>query len=189
MNKKYLFFINLSVGITLAIQALLHPTLEMQTKTGFIIAAVVFINWAIFTWLAYSVAMKENSFPFVGKPSQNKPGNTGNQDWKLLLDITTIAYQVVILSQCSPGCWGDGHILPGWVDYRGNCITVGGYPDCQPQVETVISTLIQTGTNSLTQDHQKGIILPMLTNQLVSIQSMVMPRRWHVLCAGSQAAS
>ena len=97
MNKKYLFFINLSVGITLAIQALLHPTLEMQTKTGFIIAAVVFINWAIFTWLAYSVAMKENSFPFVGKPSQNKPGNTGNQDWKLLLDITTIAYQVVIL--------------------------------------------------------------------------------------------
>lgn len=97
MNKKYLFFINLSMGITLAIQALLHPTLEMQTKTGFIIAAVVFINWAIFTWLAYSVAMKENSFPFVGKPSQNKPGNTGNQDWKLLLDITTIAYQVVIL--------------------------------------------------------------------------------------------
>ena len=97
MNKKYLFFINPSMGITLAIQALLHPTLEMQTKTGFIIAAVVFINWAIFTWLAYSVAMKENSFPFVGKPSQNKPGNTGNQDWKLLLDITTIAYQVVIL--------------------------------------------------------------------------------------------
>ena len=97
MNKKYLFFINLSMGITLAIQALLHPTLEMQTKTGFIIAAVVFINWAIFTWLAYSVAMKENSFPFVGKPSQNNPGNPGNQDWKLLLDITTIAYQVVIL--------------------------------------------------------------------------------------------
>jgi len=32
MNKKYLFFINLSIGITLAIQALLHPTLESQTK-------------------------------------------------------------------------------------------------------------------------------------------------------------
>ncbi len=97
MNKKYLFFINLSMGITLAIQALLHPTLESQTKTSFIIVAVVFINWAIFTWLAYSVAMKENSFPFVARPSQNNPQNTGKQDWKSLLDVTTIAYQVVIL--------------------------------------------------------------------------------------------
>jgi hypothetical protein len=97
MNKKYLFFINLSIGITLAIQALLHPTLESQTKTSFIIVAVVFINWAIFTWLAYSVAMKENSFPFVEKPSQEKLQNSGKQDWKTLLDVTTIAYQVVIL--------------------------------------------------------------------------------------------
>ncbi len=97
MNKKYLFFINLSMGITLAIQAFLHPTLESQTKTSFIIVAVVFINWAIFTWLAYSVAMKENSLPFVAKPSQNKSPNAGKQDWKSLLDVTTIAYQVVIL--------------------------------------------------------------------------------------------
>ena len=97
MNKKYLFFINLSMGITLAIQALLHPTLESQVKTSFIIVAVVFINWAIFTWLAYSVAMKENSFPFVAKRSQNNPQTAGKQDWKSLLDVTTIAYQVVIL--------------------------------------------------------------------------------------------
>lgn len=97
MNKKYLFFINLSMGITLAIQALLHPTLESQVKTSFIIVAVVFINWAIFTWLAYSVAMKENSFPFVAKRSQNNPQDAGKQDWKSLLDVTTIAYQVVIL--------------------------------------------------------------------------------------------
>lgn len=97
MNKKYLFFINLSMGITLAIQTLLHPTLESQTKISFIIVAVVFINWAIFTWLAYSVAMKENSFPFVAKRAQKSPQGTGKQDWKSLLDVTTIAYQAVIL--------------------------------------------------------------------------------------------
>lgn len=97
MNKKFLFFINLSVGLTLAIQALLHPTMDSQTKTSFIIVAVVFINWAIFTWLAYSVALKENSFPFVAKPSQNHLQDSSNQDWKSLLDVTTIAYQVVIL--------------------------------------------------------------------------------------------
>jgi|MTBAKSStandDraft_2_1061841.scaffolds.fasta_scaffold00777_34 hypothetical protein len=97
MNKKYLFFINLSMGLTLAIQALLHPTLESQAKTSFIIVAVVFINWAMFTWLAYSVAMKENSFPFVAKNSQNIPINSTKQDWKSLLDVTTITYQIVIL--------------------------------------------------------------------------------------------
>jgi len=41
--------------------------------------------------------MKENSFPFVEKPSQEKLQNSGKQDWKTLLDVTTIAYQVVIL--------------------------------------------------------------------------------------------
>ncbi|NLC12811.1 MAG: hypothetical protein GX768_02020, partial [Chloroflexi bacterium] len=73
MNKKYLFFINLSMGLTLAIQALLHPTIENQVKTSFIIVAVVFINWAVFTWLAYSVAVRENSLPFVAKLSQSNP--------------------------------------------------------------------------------------------------------------------
>ena len=97
MNKKYLFFINLSMGLTLAIQALLHPTIENQVKTSFIIVAVVFINWAIFTWLAYSVAIRENSLPFVAKLSQSNPAASTKQDWKSLLDVTTIAYQVVIL--------------------------------------------------------------------------------------------
>jgi hypothetical protein len=97
MNKKYLFFINLSMGLTLAIQALLHPTLENQVKTSFIIVAVVFINWAVFTWLAYSVAVRENSLPFVAKLSQSNPAASTKQDWKSLLDVTTIAYQVVIL--------------------------------------------------------------------------------------------
>lgn len=97
IDKKYLFFINLSVGITLAIQALLHPTLDPQTKTSFIIVAVVFINWAIFTWLAYSVAIRENSDPFISKPAQNRAQVTTKEDWKLLLNISTIVNQVVIL--------------------------------------------------------------------------------------------
>jgi hypothetical protein len=97
MNKKYLFFINLSMGLTLAIQALLHPTIENQVKTSFIVVAVVFINWAVFTWLAYSVAIRENSLPFVAKLSQSNPAASTKQDWKSLLDVTTIAYQVVIL--------------------------------------------------------------------------------------------
>ncbi len=97
MNKKYLFFINLSMGLTLAIQALLHPTLDSQVKTSFIIVAVVFINWSIFTWLAYSTAMKENSFPFVSKATRSNPEEAIPQDWKSLLDVTTIAYQVMIL--------------------------------------------------------------------------------------------
>lgn len=97
IDKKYLFLINLSVGLTLAIQALLHPTLDPQTKTSFIIVAVVFINWAIFTWLAYSVAIRENSIPFISKPAQYKPKETIKEDWKLLLDISTIVNQVVIL--------------------------------------------------------------------------------------------
>ena len=85
------------MGLTLAIQALLHPTLENQVKTSFIIVAVVFINWAVFTWLAYSVAVRENSLPFVAKLSQSNPAASTKQDWKSLLDVTTIAYQVVIL--------------------------------------------------------------------------------------------
>lgn len=88
---------NLSMGLTLAIQALLHPTIENQVKTSFIIVAVVFINWAVFTWLAYSVAVRENSLPFVAKLSQSNPAASTKQDWKSLLDVTTIAYQVVIL--------------------------------------------------------------------------------------------
>ena len=85
------------MGLTLAIQALLHPTIENQVKTSFIIVAVVFINWAVFTWLAYSVAIRENSLPFVAKLSQSNPAASTKQDWKSLLDVTTIAYQVVIL--------------------------------------------------------------------------------------------
>ena len=83
-NKKFLFFINLAIGLTLAIQALLHPTLDSGAKTAFMIVAIVFVNWAIFTWLAYSIAMKS-----LGDPEKH--------DWKPLLDVTTLAYQVVIL--------------------------------------------------------------------------------------------
>ncbi|MFA5612624.1 MAG: hypothetical protein WDA04_07175 [Anaerolineaceae bacterium] len=58
---------------------------------------VVYLNWTIFTWLAYTVAMKENRFASITKSSQNLSGDLANQNAKSLLDVTTLAYQVVIL--------------------------------------------------------------------------------------------
>lgn len=97
INKKILFFANLSLGLTLAVQALLHPALEPRSRTIYIIMVVVYLNWTIFTWLAYTVAMKENRFASITKSSQNLSGDLANQNAKSLLDVTTLAYQVVIL--------------------------------------------------------------------------------------------
>ena len=97
INKKILFFANLSLGLTLAVQALLHPALEPRSRTIYIIMVVVYLNWTIFTWLAYTVAMKENRFAYNAKSSQNLSGDIANQNAKSLLDVTTLAYQVVIL--------------------------------------------------------------------------------------------
>ena len=97
INKKMLFFANLSLGLTLAVQALLHPALEPRSRTIYIIMVVVYLNWTIFTWLAYTVAMKENRFASITKSSQNLSGDLANQNAKSLLDVTTLAYQVVIL--------------------------------------------------------------------------------------------
>jgi len=96
-TKKFLFFINLAVGFALAIQALLHPTLDSRAKTSFIIMAIVFINWAVFTWLAYSAAIMEKPLPNKVKPLQNNFPDTGKQSTASLLDVTTIANQVVVL--------------------------------------------------------------------------------------------
>lgn len=96
-TKKFLFFVNLAVGITLAIQVLLHPTLDSQTKTAFMIVAIVFVNWAIFTWLAFSVAMKENREVTASRPTQGVSRDKSKQNWITLLDVVTLVYQIVIL--------------------------------------------------------------------------------------------
>jgi magnesium-transporting ATPase (P-type) len=61
------------------------------------IVAIVFVNWAIFTWLAYSVATKENKSASVSSQSQGVSQDKSRQDWKTLMDVTTFAYQIVIL--------------------------------------------------------------------------------------------
>jgi uncharacterized membrane protein YqjE len=63
----------------------------------YLIAAVIFINWAVFTWLAYSSAMKEKQLSSASKPSLELQKDNTNQRRKSLLDVTTITYLVVIL--------------------------------------------------------------------------------------------
>ncbi len=97
INKKLLLFANLSLGLTLAVQALLHPLLDPQSRTIYLVVVVVYLNWTVFTWLAYTVAMKENRFAQASKSPQNLTGDRAGQHAKSLLDVTTMAYQLVIL--------------------------------------------------------------------------------------------
>ena len=97
MNKFVLFLVNVAVGLSLAIQVLIHPTLETSTRTMYLISAVIFINWAVFTWLAYSSAMKEKQLSSASKPSHELPNDDANQRRKTTLDVMTVTYLVVIL--------------------------------------------------------------------------------------------
>lgn len=97
MNKFVLFLVNVAMGLTLAIQVLIHPTLDASAKTMYLIAAVIFINWAVFTWLAYSSAMKEKRLSSESKLSAELPTDDANQRKKTLLDVMTIVYLVMIL--------------------------------------------------------------------------------------------
>ena len=97
MNKFVLFLVNVAMGLTLAIQVLIHPTFESSARTMYLIAAVIFINWAVFTWLAYSSAMKEKQLSSASRPSIEMPKDDTNQRSKSLLDVMTVVYLVVIL--------------------------------------------------------------------------------------------
>ena len=97
MNFLYLFVINVAMGLTLAIQVLIHPTFETSTKTMYLISAIVFVNWAVFTWLAYSAAMKEQKLSRGAKASAELPMDDADQRKKALLDVMTAVYLAVIL--------------------------------------------------------------------------------------------
>lgn len=97
MNFLYLFVINVAMGLTLAIQVLIHPTFETSTKTMYLISAIVFVNWAVFTWLAYSAAMKEQKLSRGAKASAELPMDDVDQQKKALLDVMTAVYLAVIL--------------------------------------------------------------------------------------------
>ncbi len=97
MNKFVLFLVDLAMGITLAIQVLVHPRFDASAKTMYLIAAIVFINWAVFTWLAYSSVMKQKQVSSTSKSASEQPKNNIDQGGKSLLNITTVAYLSVIL--------------------------------------------------------------------------------------------
>lgn len=97
MNKFFLFLVDVATGLSLAIQVLIHPTLESSARTMYLIAAVIFVNWAVFTWLAYSSAMKEKQLSSASKPSSELPKDTADQRRKSLVNVTTVTYLVVIL--------------------------------------------------------------------------------------------
>ncbi len=97
MYKFTLFLVNVAMGLTLAIQVLVHPTFEASAKSMYLIAAVIFINWAVFTWLAYSSAMKEKQLAAASKPSLDLPDDDSDKRSKSLLDVMTVVYLVVIL--------------------------------------------------------------------------------------------
>ena len=97
MNFLYLFVINVAMGLTLVIQVLIHPTFETSTKTMYLISAIVFVNWAVFTWLAYSAAMKEQKLSRGAKASAELPMNDADQRKKALLDVMTAIYLAVIM--------------------------------------------------------------------------------------------
>lgn len=97
MNFLYLFVINVAMGLTLVIQVLIHPTFETSTKTMYLISAIVFVNWAVFTWLAYSAAMKEQKLSRGAKASAELPMDDADQRKKALLDVMTAVYLAVIL--------------------------------------------------------------------------------------------
>lgn len=97
MKKFWIFIVNVAIGLTLAIQVLIHPTLDSSSKTMYLVAAVIFINWAIFTWLAYSSAMKEKQYTSASKASSELPKDVSRQRDQALLDVMTVAYLVVIL--------------------------------------------------------------------------------------------
>jgi hypothetical protein len=97
LNFLYLFVINVAMGLTLAIQVLIHPTFETSTKTMYLISAIVFINWTVFTWLAYSAAMKEQKLSRGAKASAELPMDDADQRKKALLDVMTAVYLAVIM--------------------------------------------------------------------------------------------
>lgn len=97
MNRFVLFLVNMALGLSMAIRVLIDPALDSSAKTMYLIAAVVFINWAIFTWLAYSSAMKEKQLAKTSKPWLKLSKDVSNQENKTLLDVMTLVYMVVIL--------------------------------------------------------------------------------------------
>lgn len=96
MNKFFLFIVNLALGVTLAILTLTQPNFDSAAKTRYLVLAAVFINWAVFTWLAYASAQKEGKPNTAPQHSAQMPHSTPSERSKALLNVVTAAYLIVI---------------------------------------------------------------------------------------------
>lgn len=96
MYKFYLFLVNIALGLMLAILTLIQPNFDSAVKTRFLVLAVVYINWAVFTWLAYSSAFKEKQLSATAAPSPELPQDTTAKRQKRQLDVVTVACLLVI---------------------------------------------------------------------------------------------
>lgn len=96
MAKKLLLYLNISLGITLAIQALFHPTMDQNSRLIYIIIALLLANSAVISNVAYSAALSETTFTFVSKKYRQLPRHEANQRWKALLNVVTTSLQATV---------------------------------------------------------------------------------------------
>lgn len=96
MAKKLLLYLNISLGITLAIQALFHPTMDQNSRLIYIIIALLLANSAVISNVAYSAALSETTFTFVNKKYRQLPRHEANKRWKALLNVVTTSLQASV---------------------------------------------------------------------------------------------
>ncbi len=89
MARKILMYLNISLGATLAIQALFHPGLNANIRLVYMIVAIVFVNTAIFSNLAYTAAMSESSFSFFSRKYRQLPKQEADQRSKAMMEVAT----------------------------------------------------------------------------------------------------
>lgn len=87
-------FLNISLGATLAIQALFHPALDANVRLVYMIVAIVFVNTAIFSNLAYTAAMSESSFSFFSRKYRQLPKQEADQRSKVMMEVATTSMLV-----------------------------------------------------------------------------------------------
>lgn len=94
MVRKILMFLNISLGATLAIQALFHTALDANVRLVYMIVAIVFANTAIFSNVAYSAAMSESSFSFFSRKNRQLPKHEADQRSRVMMEVATTSMLV-----------------------------------------------------------------------------------------------
>lgn len=92
-----LVFLNLSLGLSLAIQALFHPTLETNARMIYLIVAIILANAAIFSSIAYSAAMAQSTFTIFNRGFRDIPKPEADRRWRSLLNVATYSTLIATL--------------------------------------------------------------------------------------------